>query len=360
VSLPALPATSGALDGDRVYVSLRDEGTVALDRETGATVWTNPIGAVHPLLLTERTVIGIASDEVIAFDGNNGAATWRFPLPFNSIGAGVTSGGLVVVPLENETLMAVRVGGARPAWSARLNGLAEPFSLAADATAVYVARPGGRITALALATGDVTWEHQLDGTLSNPATGRDRVFVGSTSNAFFAIDASSGRREWVWGPNMIGGDVIGAAVDDDVVYVVSLDNMLRAVNRGNGNQRWKEAVPTRPTSPPRAFGGTVLTFGVNPAIAAFDARTGATLGTYVIPPNPGAATLPVPKGPPLIDPDLHPFRVAVVVITADGRAIGLRPTGMMFREVPPTSLTALPGRALSREQPPSTLKPVTP
>jgi hypothetical protein len=150
---------------------------------------------------------------------------------------------------------------------------------------------------------------------------------------------------------MIGGDVIGAAVDEAGVYYVGLDNLLRALN-GNGNQRWKQALTTRPTAPPVAFDGIVVAFGVSPAMTAFDAKTHAPLGSYVAPNAPGASVPPVLKGPPLIDPVLHPFRVAAVVITADGRAIGLRPTGMMFREPPAVPFTALPGKPLTREASP--------
>jgi hypothetical protein len=151
---------------------------------------------------------------------------------------------------------------------------------------------------------------------------------------------------------MIGGDVIGAAVDGDVAFFGGLDNLLRAVNRGNGNQRWKQPTPTRPIAPPQTFGGIVTVFGVSPAIAAFNAKTGAPLGTYVIPTVAGATTEPVPKGPPIIDPDLRPFRVAFVVVASDGRAIGLRPTGMMFRDPPTVPLAELPGKQLPRERSP--------
>jgi hypothetical protein len=41
--------------------------------------------------------------------------------------------------------------------------------------------------------------------------------------------------------------------------------------------------------------------------------------------------------------------VAIIAITRDGRAIGLRPTRMMFREQPLAPLQTLPGRPLNRE-----------
>jgi hypothetical protein len=56
-----------------------------------------------------------------------------------------------------------------------------------------------------------------------------------------------------------------------------------------------------------------------------------------------------PQGVPLVDTTPEPFRVAIVVVTRDARAIGLRPTGMMFRELPLTPIQTLPGKPLSRE-----------
>ena len=54
--------------------------------------------------------------------------------------------------------------------------------------------------------------------------------------------------------------MIGAAADGELVYFASLDNIIRAVNRGNGNQRWKKPTGTRPIGPPLAFGGVGRAF----------------------------------------------------------------------------------------------------
>jgi outer membrane protein assembly factor BamB len=214
------------------------------------------------------------------------------------------------------------------------------------------------IAALALSTGTEQWRQTLEGTLSAPVAAKGGLFVGSDANAFYALDPASqqkDKREWTWGAQFIGGDVVGAAVDGNQVFFVSLDNLVRAVDRRTGNQHWQKSIPTRPVAPPIAFGGAVFITGVSPAIAAFDAKSGAALGTYVAPTATGLASAPILQGPPLIDPVLRPFRVAAAVITADGRAIGLRPTAMMFREPPVIPLAVLPGRPLTREVSPAAL-----
>lgn len=346
--LAALPAAAGVLDSDRVYIPLQN-GTVALVRETGEPAWTNPLGTPWPLLLASDSVIVLTTDELAALDCHTGGTRWRVALAARSLAPAVVTGDLVVVAVDG-TVTALRIADGAPAWSLPIEGLAAPVSLAADDQTVFLTMAGSRVAAVAAASGQLNWRVTLEGSLSPPAVARGRVFVGSTSNAFYALNADTGKREWVWSSEMIGGDVIGAAVDGDLAFIGGLDNLLRAVNRDNGNQRWKQPTPTRPIAPPRAFGGIVTVFGVSPAIATFNAKTGAPLGTYVIPTAAGATTAPVPKGPPIIDPDLHPFRVAFVVVAADGRAIGLRPTGMMFRDGPLVPLGELPGKALQRER----------
>ena len=148
---------------------------------------------------------------------------------------------------------------------------------------------------------------------------------------------------WQW---RTGGDVIWAVADNDGVYFTALDNIIRRVNRTNGNQQWKKPITTRPVSPPRLANGTVVVAGLAPALSEFDARTGAPTSTYTAPGNPPGDL----QGAPLVDPVLRPFRVAVVVLLRDGRAVGLRPVSMMFREQPLEPLSALPGRGLVRER----------
>jgi hypothetical protein len=104
---------------------------------------------------------------------------------------------------------------------------------------------------------------------------------------------------------------------------------------------WKRNLTTRTIAPPSTFGGIVLVTGNDPTLTTFDATSGMPIATFSV-----AADL---QGVPLVDSTLEPFRVAIVVITRDARAIGLRPSGMMFREPSLAPIQTLPGRPLSRE-----------
>ena len=174
--------------------------------------------------------------------------------------------------------------------------------------------------------------------LGRPVVDGDRVFVGSTDNYLYALDVRDGTLAWRYAA---GGDVVGAAADDRFVYFAALDNLLRALRRGSGNQVWKRASRPGRLRRPSTFGGIVLVTGNSPTLSTFNATTGLPIANFTMP-----ADL---QGMPLVDPTLEPFRVAVIAVTRDARAIGLRPAGMMFRELPVVPLQSLPGRPLNRE-----------
>jgi outer membrane protein assembly factor BamB len=338
VTLPAAPSAPGAFDDRRVYIPLRSNLLVALNRETGVLEWSRPLETTSPLLAADGSLYVVQPGHIHALDVQNGTDRWAVPVD-GTITAPLAwdSGSLVAIAAPGEAL-AFRGSDGQLTWRRPL-GAASSHPAVPGGGTLYFSLADGRLLALASATGAPLWEQKVTGTISEPAVARDRVFVGSTDNFFYAFDAGSGRPEWKW---RNGGDVIGAAADGELVYFVSLDNIVRAVNRGNGNQRWKKPTGTRPVGPPRAFGGVVVVPGLLPAITVFVGQTGAVMGTQA-----AAGDL---VGPPLIDPLPKPFQVSLVSITREGVVEALRPAGLMFRETALVPLTTLPGRPVAREK----------
>ena len=338
LTLPAPPSAPGTLDAHHVYVPIRPDGLVAFNRDTGARVWSRTIATTSPLLAADGALYVAGAGRLHALDAKDGTDRWSVPLDRPVIAPLVSDTGWLIAIAEPGEALAFRASDGHLVWRRALGAASSHPAVPGGSGALYFTLADGRLIAVALATGEVMWEQKLTGTISEAAVARDRVFVGSTDNFFYAFD-DSGRPEWKW---RNGGDVIGAAADGDVVYFASLDNIIRAVNRGNGNQRWKKPTGTRPVSPPRAFAGVVVLPGLQPAITAFVGETGEVMGTQT-----AAGAL---VGPPLIDPALEPFRVALVLITREGVVEALRPTGMMFREAALIPLAGLPGRSLARER----------
>jgi outer membrane protein assembly factor BamB len=338
VALSVPPAAGGAMDSARVYVPLESEQLLALHRETGRVAWIADIDTTWPPVAMDGAVFVAANDEVHALDAATGRRRWRAAIAQSPAASmGYASGTLIVPTASNEILAFAALDG-RLIWKYPLGTALRPSALTVAPGVVYLSLEGSRVVSLSVADGRVLWTRTLDGTLTVPAVATGLVIVGSTNNSFYALDAGSGAIKWTW---PTGADAVGAAADEGLVFLTALDNTLKAVGRGNANQRWRLTVPTRPIGPPRAFGGTVVVVGLSPTLSTFVARSGEPAGTYD-----AAAEL---EGPPLIDPILRAFSVAMVLITRDGQVLGLRPQEMLFREAAATPLPALPGRPLTRE-----------
>ena len=339
LTLPMTPSAAGAMDERRIYIPLRQDLLVALNRETGVMDWTSAIDTAWPPVVAGGLLFVVSGNFIWALDATDGTEQWAVPVHRTITAPLVWDSGWLIAMTEPGDVMALRAADGHLVWRRSLGASSIHPAVPGGPAALYFALADGRVVALALETGEPLWEQTLTGTISQPAVARDRVFVGSTDNFLYAFDDDSGRLEWKW---RNGGDVIGAAADGDVVYLASLDNIIRALNRGNGNQRWKKPTGTRPVLPPRAFRGIVMLPGLMPAVTVFIGETGVVMGTHA-----AAGNL---VGTPLVNPVLKPFRVALVTITREGVVEALRPTGIMFREAALVPVTTLPGRTLARER----------
>ena len=381
ITLPAEPAAGGAMDVDRVYVPLKpplereqDVETplsasptapvqptpllanrptgplmVALNRETGIAEWTVSLASTWPPVVGAGVLYVAAEREIRALDATTGRGLWSVALDGALREEMLLHGNLLIVLIEPDLLLGIATDTRTVAWR-RPIGEQAAVDLTADDRAVYVATASGRLLRVLLHDGSLEWEARLsESELSEPSVAEDRVLVGTrmgSSRAFFALDSDSGDVRWVWDARRMGGHPVGSAADDDVIFMAARDNVLRALNRGNGNQRWKHEIGTHAVEPPMTFGGIVIVTGINPTLSTFNAKTGAPISTWLAP---ASAEL---QGPPLIDPMLRPFRTSIVVILRDGRVTALRPTAMLFKEPALTPLAALPGRPLQREATP--------
>jgi outer membrane protein assembly factor BamB len=355
VTLSAQPAADGVMDDASVYIPVAEGARsteedapppspaqlIALDRETGAIRWTSSVSTRLPPVLTHGVVLAATATGIEALDPRTGELEWQVALDRPARVRMITLGPLLVTALEGGELIAVHLERREVAWR-RPVGQSEVVSLTVDAQAVYFTTADSRVVSVSLSDGSDRWARLLNGGLSEPVVDRDRVFVGSTTRSFWSLDARTGKdKSWTWNGIIFGGAIIGAAVQGDRVYTVSWDNIVRALDRDNGAQTWKEAV-TRPLFPPRILNGIVAVVGVSPTLSTFRADNGSPISTWAFPND------LLLRGAPLIDTPA-PYRVSIVAVFRDGQVFGLHSTGMLFKEAAPVPLTTLPGRSVPRE-----------
>ncbi len=120
---------------------------------------------------------------------------------------------------------------------------------------------GSRIFALKTAAKKVPWYETLEGTIEGTAkAGPDRVYVGTSAQALFALDPKRDQKRIVWrydtGERVSGPP--GLSADGATVYIATYDKMLHAVTSATGEGAWKREIPAESRMEPVAIEGMVV------------------------------------------------------------------------------------------------------
>ena len=268
-------------DDERAYLGLRNGKVAAVSLTDGMPVWefedaegptALSVGANH-LVITR----GLRLE---ARNAASGVSLWHRELEAPIACPPVVVAGWVLVSLENTSILALQADSGNEVWSIRL-----PTTVNSSPTVVgnrvYVGLVNGVVTALDIETGNAHWTREFGGALGPMLPLDNKLYVGAKDNFFYCLNERDGRVLWRW---RTGADIIGiATADDERIYFVSLDNLLRAVSRANGNQRWKRALPSRATGGPLLIGERLIAAGVTPILHGYNARDGRLAARFGVP-----------------------------------------------------------------------------
>jgi eukaryotic-like serine/threonine-protein kinase len=271
---------------DRGYFPIDGDRLAAYDLASGTLRWLIAARVQSQPAVGDHLIFVVEPDALVAFRDEDGAVAWRVSFAEPLAQPLAWTNGWLIAATTSSSVIALRAADGSKVWQqdvgARIHALP---ALSGDR--VYVATEDGLITVLALHDGRRIWAHRIGGA-GTGILALERVFVGSTDNFLYCLSATDGRILWSW---RTGGDVIGAPIaDDHRVYFVSLDNMVRALDRTVGNQRWLKPLPMRPSRGPVMVGDVVLVTGNGPVVRAFAAKDGANAGD--LPAGNGVSALP--------------------------------------------------------------------
>jgi outer membrane protein assembly factor BamB len=260
-----------AYDGTLAFFPIDGDRLVAYDLMTGAQKWLVTARPSMAPAAGNGLLFLLEAGSLKALRSEDGSAAWELPLAEALAVPPVWDNGWLIVSLATGELRAYRATDGTLLWQRDLKSPAHALpALAADR--VYVPTTDGRIVALRVESGEPLWERKLGGAPNDILALDERIYAGSKDNFFYCVMAADGSVDWRW---QTGGDVIGRPVADDrLVYFVSLDNVLRAMNLVTGGLQWMKSLPMRPAWGAVKAGSTIVVAGQTPPLRAFNVKDG--------------------------------------------------------------------------------------
>lgn len=262
----AAPAASPVYDEHRAFLPLKGGPLVAIELERGRSLWRLDLATDFTPAAGGGRVFVAADGTVVAIDAASGKILWRTPLSDTLAAPLYWDTGWLIASTTGGDLAAFRAEDGELVWRQAVKA---PIGVSPVPAldGLYLPLTDGRVVCLSLATGEQRWEYRIEGRITGIVPVDGDLLIGATSNQIVAVGLSDGRYRQRW---RVGADPVGAAAADDRhIYFVALDNVLRAVDRRNGNLRWQQVLPSRPSGGPLLADNVVLIPFVSTALSSF-------------------------------------------------------------------------------------------
>lgn len=264
-----------AYDETTVFFPIDGDRVVAYEMVSGAQKWLAPVRSQMEPAVGNGLLFLVDAEQLSAVKATDGSIAWQLPFTEKLAVRPVWDNGWLVLATEPGEILALRASDGHLVWRRRLESRAHALpALAADR--VYVPTSDNGVVALRIDDGEPVWARRLGGSPNDILALDQRLYAGANDNFFYCLMAKDGRVAWRW---RTGGDVIGVPIsDDDRVYFVALDNVLRALDLKSGVQHWMRPLALRPAWGPVRAGSTIMVSGLTASLPAFDMKDGKPAG----------------------------------------------------------------------------------
>jgi outer membrane protein assembly factor BamB len=264
-----------AFDTTRGFFPLEGNQIAAYDLVSGTRLWvTSALTRIEPAA-GDDLVFVVEPGVLAALHATDGHIAWELPLAETLAVPPVWDNGWLIAASTAGEVLAFRAKDGQLIWRRDIGAPAHARP-ALSGDRVYLPMSDSRVVALRVETGAPIWERRIGGAANDILALDERIYLGSQDKYLYCLNTEDGAVEWRW---LTGAAVIGLpVVDERTVFFVSLDNVLRALNRSSGVQRWKSALPLRPASGPLKAGDTLVITGVSPPLRAYKVADGKTAG----------------------------------------------------------------------------------
>jgi outer membrane protein assembly factor BamB len=338
-----------AAEGRRVFAAGYDGDVVALDLQSGRTLWrtdtkaplSGGTGAGQGLV-----VVGSTEGEIILLTQSDGAIRWRVRVNGEVLAAPAISAASVIVRTVDGKLRGLALDDGRELWSLEqpvprlsLRGTAAPVVAGDVAVCGF---DNGKVAAVSVSDGEVRWEATISSARGRTelermndidsavqVLGQDVLVVGFQGRAaMLALDSGQ-----VWWSRELSS-YRGLAADDTAVYVATADGDIVALQRRTGVELWRQdALKRRGVAAPAILGGALAVADFDGVVHWLDRATGAFIAR-------GSAGGRVSNPPLVVDGTL-------LIIDDAGKITAFRP-----REIAAAAPAAAPEPAATPAPPP--------
>jgi outer membrane protein assembly factor BamB len=215
-------------------------------------------------------VVGTQKGEVLAFD-TSGKQLWKAQLAGEVLAPPAIEGSLIVARAGDGRIYGLDAANGKQRWlyqrTAPALSLRSHGGVVLERGAIFAGFPGGRLVALAAATGNVGWDsvvalprgatelERVADVMGLPVVDGDRVCAVSYQGRVACFDTQSGTT--IWARDM--SSVAGMDADHRGAYITDEKNAVIALDKSNGSSLWKQdKLAGRGVSAPLAFGRFVI------------------------------------------------------------------------------------------------------
>lgn len=280
---------------DKAVYSVSADGVLtALTLDSGERIWRQKVGhriAAGVSANQQIVVVGTENGLLMAFSAVDGEPQWTYQLSTEILVSPNVAAGVVVARAIDGQVTAIDAATGKMRWKQYI-GVSD-LSIRGNATGLYLdgamlfTTDKGRMVVLSLADGrpifdtpvvvgrGMTAVERIADLLATPTIYNGVLYVSAYRHKTLAINLKDGKLLWE-SPHATALDLF---VDQNFLYVVDKDSVIRALDSRNGQVVWRsEAFSGRKLSPIAGNGRVISVVDFEGMMSVLDSRNGDVLG----------------------------------------------------------------------------------
>jgi outer membrane protein assembly factor BamB len=282
--------------GNNLITVDQDGRVVAVNSSNGALVWftelNTPVSS-GPSVGDDRIIVGTNSGKVIALNAKDGKQLWASPATSEVLAPACISDGVAYVHAMDGSFSAYSLEDGRQLWrfSHQLPALVLRSGGKPVATSQYVIAgfSTGKLLAVRKIDGTIEWSQDVGhprgrtelqrmvDISSDPIVKDDVVYAVSYQGDLVALNINNG--QIIWNRNI--SSYAGFALDRNILYVAATNGDVVAVDAVTGHTFWlQDELQGRRLSKPAVMGKYIIVCDTDGVVHLLDRHTGKLVGRY--------------------------------------------------------------------------------